>query len=67
MRFKIALDLPVKRDSYIVARVDGDQPMAPVIGDRLRFDVRPLALTNPIFLDTDGDGKFTPLFPHGHH
>ena len=66
MRFKLALDLVVKRDSYIVVRVDGDQPMAPVIGDRRRFDVRPLALTNPIFLDMDGDGAFTPLFPHGH-
>jgi hypothetical protein len=64
----MALDLQVTTDSYVVLRVDGDQPMSPIIGDRVRFDVRPLALTNPIFLDLNGDGAFTPLFPHsGHH
>lgn len=66
MRFRTALEVAVGRDSYVVARVDGDEPMAPVIGDRSRFDVRPLALTNPIFLDANGDGVFTPLYPHGH-
>jgi hypothetical protein len=67
LRFKMELDVEVKSDSYVVLRVDGDQPMAPVIGDRTRFDVRPLALTNPVFLDTNGDGAFTPLYPHSRH
>ena len=66
LRFQTALELQVERDAYIVVRVDGDQPMAPIIGDRTRFDVRPLALTNPIFLDYNGDGAFTPPYPHGH-
>ncbi len=66
MRLRTKLELQLPRDAYLVARVDGDQPMAPVIGDRIRFDVRPLALTNPIFLDVDGDGAFKPLYPHAH-
>jgi hypothetical protein len=50
-----------------VVRVDGDEPLAPVVGDRNRFDVRPLALTNPVFLDVDGNGKYDPPSPHGPH
>ena len=29
------------------------------------FGVRPLALTNPIFLDVDGNGRYDPPYPHG--
>jgi hypothetical protein len=53
-------DVPIDRDDYLVVRVDGDKPMAPIIGDLTRFDVRPFALTNPIFFDVDGNGKFDP-------
>jgi hypothetical protein len=67
VRFKQAYDLTLARDSWIVVRVDGDEPMAPVVGDRQRFDVRPLALTNPVFLDVDGDGKYNPPEKHGPH
>ena len=52
---------------WVVVRVDGDEPMAPVVGDRKRFDVRPLALTNPVFLDVDGNGKYDPPEKHGPH
>ncbi len=58
VRFREALDLPVGCDGFVVARVDGNEPLAPVVGDLKRFDVRPLALTNPIFLDRDGNGAF---------
>ena len=57
----------VARDAWVVLRVDGDEPMAPVVGDRKRFDVRPLALTNPVFLDVDGNGKYDPPEHHGPH
>ena len=46
------------RDDYLVVRVDGDRPLAPIVGDLIRFDVRPMALTNPIFFDVDGNGRF---------
>ncbi len=67
VRFKTATDVTVARDGWIVARVDGDEPMAPVVGDRTRFDVRPLALTNPVFLDVDGNGRYDPPEKHGPH
>ena len=57
----------VARDGWVVVRVDGDEPLAPVVGDRKRFDVRPLALTNPVFLDVDGNGKYDPPEKHGPH
>jgi hypothetical protein len=57
----------VTHDAWVVVRVDGDEPLAPVVGDRKRFDVRPLALTNPVFLDVDGNGKYDPPEKHGPH
>lgn len=67
VRLKKSFTLTVKQDVYVVARVDGDQPLAPVVGDRQRFDVRPLALTNPVFLDVDGNGAYDPPARHGSH
>jgi hypothetical protein len=57
----------VARDGWLVVRVDGNEPLAPVVGDRKRFDVRPLAVTNPVFLDVDGNGKYDPPEKHGTH
>ena len=35
----------------------GLQPVIPNLGER---EVLPLAFTNPIWVDANGDGKFTP-------
>jgi hypothetical protein len=67
VRLRDAIELSVEQDSWLVARVDGDRPLAPVVGDRKRFDVRPLALTNPIFVDRDGNGAYDPPHKHGPH
>ena len=53
-------------DGYVVVRVDGSRPLTPVVGDGRRFTVYPLALTNPIFLDTDGDGRYLAHLKHTH-
>jgi hypothetical protein len=58
IRFREVFDVTVQRDAYVVVRVDGDRPLAPVVGDTRRFEVRPLALTNPVFLDVDGNGQY---------
>ncbi len=67
LRFRVAVDLPVAGDGYIVVRVDGDKLLAPVVGDTKTFGVRALALTNPIFLDANGNGRYDPAFKHGRH
>ena len=42
-------------DGFVMVEVEGDERMDPVV-----FGNRPFAVTNPIFLDADGDGEFTP-------
>ena len=54
LRLQRTLQVTVAKDSYVVLRVDGDRPMVPVIPGVAH------ALTNPIFLDADGDGRYTP-------
>jgi hypothetical protein len=67
VRFKNYFDLTSRQDGWIVVRVDGDKPLAPVVGDFRHFDVRPLALSNPIFLDVDGNGRYDAPIVHGPH
>jgi hypothetical protein len=67
VRFKERVDVATPTDGYVVVRVDGDKLMAPVVGDTRRFGVRPLALTNPLFLDANDNGKYDPAYRHGGH
>jgi hypothetical protein len=66
VRFKEAYDLTTPSDGYVVVRVDGEKSLAPVVGDRKTFTAYPFALTNPVFLDVDGDGKYRTGAKHGH-
>jgi hypothetical protein len=65
-RFHETIDLTAPKDGYVVVRVDGDKSLAPVVGDRKTFTAYPFALTNPVFLDVDGDGRYRTGLPHGH-
>ena len=65
-RFHETYEVQTPADGYVVVRVDGDKPLTPVVGDGKTFTVYPFALTNPIFLDVDGDGKYRATLPHGH-
>jgi hypothetical protein len=65
-RFHETFDLQTPADGYVVVRVDGDKPLTPVVGDGKTFTAYPFALTNPVFLDVDGDGKYRASLPHGH-
>ncbi len=67
LRSQQRLRLAVPRDAYLVLRVEGERPLSPVVGDGRHFAVRPLAITNPIYIDTDGNGRFDPPAPHGLH
>jgi hypothetical protein len=66
VRFKESIDLVSPADGYVVVRVDGQRPLTPVVGDGKRFVAYPFALTNPVFLDVDGDGRYRASAPHGH-
>lgn len=60
VRFADKIEIPVDHDTFVIFRVDGERPMSPVIGDRTRFEVRPVAITNPIFVDVDGSAGWNP-------
>jgi hypothetical protein len=64
VRFDESIELEVPRDGYAIIRVDGDRPMAPNVGDVGSFLVYPMAVTNPIWIDADGDGKIAPAAPY---
>jgi hypothetical protein len=54
VRFDEVVELPApSRDSFVVVRARGARPLDDFFG---REDVRPLAFTNPIWIDADGDG-----------
>lgn len=59
-----SVDLRIDRDSYVLVIVRGEDSLEPVLA-RIPDHPAPLpmAVTNPIFLDRDGDGKYTPLAP----
>ncbi len=65
-RFQAEMDLTTPHDGYVVARVDGEKPLYPVVGDGKTFTAYPFALTNPVLLDVDGDGKYRTGQPHNH-
>ncbi len=67
VRFRASHSLVLAADGYAVVRVDGSKIMAPVVGDSRNFGVYPLALSNPIFFDVNGNGRYDPAEPHGAH
>ena len=66
-RFHVSYPIELPVDGYAVVRVDGDKIMAPVVGDTRNFGVFPLALSNPIFFDVNGNGRYDARHPHGQH
>jgi hypothetical protein len=60
--------LELKRDSYIVIEVAGKRSLYPVVQKKYLIDGSetgplPYALTNPVFIDVDGNGRFDPPWP----
>ena len=67
VRLRISRVIELERDGYVVAKVDaGKQSLWPVAGEH-EHRIPSLALTNPIFLDVNGNGRFDPPRPHGKH
>jgi hypothetical protein len=66
VRFHEKVKVTSPTDGYVVVRVDGGRPLTPVVGDGKAFTAYPLALTNPVFLDVDGDGRYLANLKHSH-
>ncbi|MEB2311881.1 MAG: CehA/McbA family metallohydrolase [Sorangiineae bacterium] len=62
-RLRADFELAVTRDAFVVLRAGGDQPLAPVAGEPGGFRIYPMALTNPVFIDVDGNGRYDAPFP----
>ena len=66
MRYKGGIELRIERDAYVVVVVRGDVPFGAVLPpDAGQSPPTPLAITNPIYLDRDGDGRWSPPNPGG--
>ncbi len=64
-RFRASHEITLAADGYALVRVDGNELLAPVVGDRKTFGVYPLALSNPIFFDVNNNGRYDPAYKHG--
>lgn len=60
LRFELETGLDVPRDAWVLVLVEGDDPIDPQV-DEKNDRCLPLALTNPVWIDADGDGRCTPL------
>ena len=68
LKFQNRINLDLEYDSYVAIEVLGNGTLFPVVQKRLRIDgyqrgPLPYAITNPIFVDVDGNGKFDPPLP----
>jgi hypothetical protein len=67
-KYKGRAELKLERDAWIAVEVSGRKTLFPTIQQRsgngtLEDAATPYALTNPIFVDVDGDGKVSPIWP----
>jgi len=67
-KFTTQISLKLERDSYIAIEVLGKKSLYPVLQrysrkGLLKDAALPYALTNPVFIDVDGNGKFDPPQP----
>jgi hypothetical protein len=67
-KFEEEISLTLKEDSYICVEALGKRTLFPVLqqpsrSGLLKDGTLPYALTNPVFVDVDGNAKFDPPFP----
>jgi hypothetical protein len=72
MKFSETITLSVENDCYIAVEVLGNRSLFPVHQARPRYGLRnnatfPYAITNPVFIDVDGNGRFDPPLPKTIH
>jgi len=60
LRYTGTHSVKCKADCFVVAWVDSERSLEPVIAKRKHINPLPVAVTNPIYLDVDADGRFNP-------
>ena len=63
LRLSETITLQPKKDSWYLLIAYGDKPMAPMV-QGLEKPVLPIGFTNPIWVDSDGDGQITSLYDY---
>jgi hypothetical protein len=68
VKLEEALAIEIKEDAAVVAEVIGRRSLYPLLqqpsdSGQLRDAVLPYAITNPIFIDTDGNGRYDHPWP----
>lgn len=59
LRYQGSVELRIERDAYVVVVARGDAPLGAVVtAEEGESPPTPLAITNPIYLDRDGDGRY---------
>lgn len=59
-KFRRKIAVRPSRDTWYVVVVRGNRPLSPVLPPAGEREILPLAFTNPIWVDADGNGKFDP-------
>jgi len=61
VRLRATVVMPVTRDTWFAVVVRGERPLDPVVGPAPGGGpVHPFAVTNPVFVDKDGNGRYDP-------
>ncbi len=60
LRLETTRSIELDHDSWVAVLVEGDDSLSPILHDNGRA-ILPLAIANPVFIDVDGDGRFTSL------
>jgi hypothetical protein len=65
IKFDEEIELKLKEDAYLAVEVLGNRSLYPVLQRQAKEDkdntaTLPYALTNPVFIDVDGNGQFDP-------
>ncbi|MBN2207395.1 MAG: PHP domain-containing protein, partial [Candidatus Aminicenantes bacterium] len=66
LKFRQRVELNLARDAYIVCEASGRRPLYPVLQVHARTATDaalPYALTNPVFVDVDGNGRYDAPLP----
>ncbi len=61
---RATLDLELPRDAFLAVQASGQGRLFPVVQASPDEGIAPYALTNPVFVDVDGNGRFDPPLPH---